>query len=134
MALDARYREEFLTGYLECLLWQSTDPESGDSLESLGYTLADVSAEDRATVEAEVADFLDGLAGEILALLDARPEYTPDMAGHDYCLSRNRHGAGYWDRGLGPLGDRLHEIAKPYGPQSLAPATEDHSGGLQLVS
>ena len=30
---------------------------------------------------------------------------------HDYWLTRNRHGAGFWDRGLGDLGDRLTELA-----------------------
>lgn len=37
------------------------------------------------------------------------------QAGHDFWLTRNRHGAGYWDRGLGNLGKRLTESAHGYG-------------------
>ena len=35
--------------------------------------------------------------------------------GHDLYLTRERHGAGYWDRGLGELGDYLTDIAHAYG-------------------
>lgn len=44
---------------------------------------------------------------------------TPDMLGHDYCLTRNRHGAGFWDRGLGELGDYLSTTARDDGESSL---------------
>jgi hypothetical protein len=30
-----------------------------------------------------------------------------EQAGIDFWLTRNRHGAGYWDRGLGITGDKL---------------------------
>jgi hypothetical protein len=36
-------------------------------------------------------------------------------AGHDFWLTRRGHGTGFWDRGLGKLGDRLSEAAKVYG-------------------
>lgn len=36
-------------------------------------------------------------------------------AGHDLWLTRSGHGTGFWDRGLGELGDRLTEAAKSYG-------------------
>jgi hypothetical protein len=36
-------------------------------------------------------------------------------AGHDFALTRNGHGAGFWDRGLGDAGDRLTNASKPYG-------------------
>lgn len=34
--------------------------------------------------------------------------------GHDFWLTRNNHGAGFWDRGLGELGDKLTEIAQGF--------------------
>ena len=34
-------------------------------------------------------------------------DYTYSSAGHDYWLTRNGHGAGYWDRDLGEVGDKL---------------------------
>ena len=33
--------------------------------------------------------------------------YTYVDAGHDYWLTRNGHGTGYWDRDLGEIGDQL---------------------------
>lgn len=38
-----------------------------------------------------------------------------EMAGHDFWLTREEHGAGFWDRNLGELGDRLTEASKEYG-------------------
>jgi hypothetical protein len=37
------------------------------------------------------------------------------QAGHDFILTANGHGAGFWDRGLGARGDRLTDNCKPYG-------------------
>lgn len=41
------------------------------------------------------------------------------QVGHDFSLTRNGHGAGFWDRYYkGPfeaLGDKLSDIARPYG-------------------
>lgn len=43
------------------------------------------------------------------------PWYGPDQAGHDFWLTRNRHGAGFWDRGLGELGSKLTDAAHDCG-------------------
>lgn len=37
------------------------------------------------------------------------------QSGQDFALSRNGHGAGFFDRGLGDKGTRLQEAAKVYG-------------------
>ena len=34
-------------------------------------------------------------------------DYDYGAAGHDYWLTRNGHGAGFWDRDLGKVGDEL---------------------------
>ncbi|WP_156096594.1 hypothetical protein [Amycolatopsis jejuensis] len=39
--------------------------------------------------------------------------------GHDFALSRAGHGTGFWDRGLGDVGDRLHRAAKVYSGDGL---------------
>lgn len=57
--------------------------------------------------------------------------------GHDFSLTRNGHGAGFWDRGLGDLGDWLTRCAQSFGNSSLygsiildpAYATPDADGG-----
>jgi hypothetical protein len=47
--------------------------------------------------------------------------------GTDFVLTRNHHGAGFWDRGLGDLGDRLTEWAQTFGDQT-ATVTVDADG------
>lgn len=38
--------------------------------------------------------------------------YEEVQAGRDYWFSRNGHGVGFWDRGLGDLGDALHKACR----------------------
>jgi hypothetical protein len=45
--------------------------------------------------------------------------YTPRQAGIDYWLTRNGHGAGFWDRDLGDVGDRLTAAAEADGMVDL---------------
>jgi hypothetical protein len=37
-----------------------------------------------------------------------------DYMGHDFWLTRNGHGAGFWDRQLGELGQQLTDASKAY--------------------
>lgn len=60
------------------------------------------------------------------AALLARAKYpqkdSTDMAraGNDFWMTRNRHGAGFWDGGLpDDLGNALTKAAKTYGEMSL---------------
>jgi len=39
----------------------------------------------------------------------------PGQGGHDFWLTRNGHGAGFWDRGAGDVGDRLTVAAHAWG-------------------
>ncbi len=36
-------------------------------------------------------------------------------AGHDFWLTRCGHGVGFWDRGMGPLGDTLSDVCRKWG-------------------
>lgn len=49
------------------------------------------------------------------AACDALDAMDPARAGHDFYLTRNGHGAGFWDRGLGAAGDMLSEACRPHG-------------------
>jgi hypothetical protein len=48
------------------------------------------------------------------------------QAGHDFWLTRNGHGAGFWDRGLGEIGGMLTDAAKAFG--DVCVTTEQASG------
>lgn len=92
--------------YLACLAWSSTDHE--------GEPLDDFQFSHNAELEAEkeVSDFLELLEREGI---NWRGEMTDEQFGHDFALTRNGHGAGFWDRGLGELGDTLTKWAQTYG-------------------
>lgn len=104
--------ESFLRGYLTCAFWSSTD-DAGEPLDRQYDTLnlAHSALEEAKRV---CADFQANNA----ALLAQYP-LGEEHAGHDFWLTRNRHGAGFWDRGLGHLGDELTKQAHAYGECSL---------------
>lgn len=103
-----------VSAYVACALWSSTD----DSDDSGGNPLDDEHDEsdvdDAAWLSAvrDCADFIDA-QGDDLESLDN------EQVGHDFWLTRNGHGAGFWDRGLGAKGDRLSKACEPYGSVDL---------------
>jgi len=98
-----------LNHYLACALWASND-DQGEPLDSL-YGVGDIDLASVTAAIAEIEAFLFKCA--FLGLdLDALDE---EQIGHDLWLTRNHHGAGFWDRGLGDLGDKLTEIAHSLG-------------------
>ena len=50
---------------------------------------------------------------------DATNPFTVSTRGLRVRLTRNGHGAGFWDRGLGALGERLTRAAKSHGSVDL---------------
>lgn len=100
----------FFDAYLTTALWSTTD-DDGNPLDD-SFDVSDISDDTKTRLAEDVLDFLTANADD-LAQLD------PGAAGHDFWLSRNGHGTGFWDRGLGDLGDRLHAAAKVYGSVDL---------------
>ena len=106
-----------LTAYLECALWSSTnygpDGDIGDSFYSEGFEPDDIAPESVKAARSELADFLQDCADSGLSTDE---DATDEMMGHDFWLTRNGHGAGFWDRGYpGTDGDTLTALCKPYG-------------------
>lgn len=131
--ITAEDRETFIRGYVECALWSESigedfakqwvrdhpnesEPAPDVSLESFGFTADDITAEALDSIEWDCNEFISGAIRDVLAYTRER-SYRD--AGHDFWLTRNGHGAGFWDRGLGELGDRLTAEAKPYSEANL---------------
>lgn len=108
---------------LECLAWSTPDYENplGECLDAYGFEWSERSREEmRALVDGFIeanSDDLDGLDYE--------------QIGHDFILTANRHGAGFWDRGLGERGERLTEMAHPYGEISAYANIENETLELE---
>lgn len=101
--------DPFVRSYVNCALWSSIDDE-GEPLDTDtdGHDLPSVTLEkmkadcDAFRVEAGIADLL-AHAGD------------DSQNGHDFWLTRNRHGAGFWDRGYGKVGRKLTDAAHAWG-------------------
>jgi hypothetical protein len=106
-------RNVFAQAYIDCALWSSLaydpdNPGSDASFESCGYDASSLAPEALREMESDCRAFEE----ENYALLR---DLDPAQSGHDFWLTRNRHGAGFWDRGLGVVGDKLTAAAHAYG-------------------
>jgi hypothetical protein len=97
-----------LKHYLICALWSSHD-DDGEPLDSV-YSIDDISAQAVKQMENDVSDFIESNE----ALLSESGQ-SDEQIGHDFWLTRNGHGVGFWDRGLGTIGDALSKASKSYG-------------------
>ena len=88
MPTPAYMFDNFFHAYLSCALWSSID-DDGEPLDGL-FTIDDISEESlnqmRRDCEAFFVDY-----GHLF-------RHAEERAGHDFWLTRNRHGAGFWDR------------------------------------
>lgn len=109
---------QFTLGYIEAALWCGIVHEEDSGTEERNYDIDDISAK---ALHEMIEDCTDFQAANRTDLIAARSTAnTPAQQGHDFYLTRNRHGAGFWDRGLGEVGDRLAKAAHAYGDSSLA--------------
>ncbi len=91
-------KQTILTHYLFAALWTA-------ELDS-----RDIDEIALASKENAIKD-IDSFVEKAGTLLDGMNE---EQVGHDFWLTRNGHGAGFWDRGLGEVGKKLTEICKEF--------------------
>lgn len=117
--------DEFTRAYIACALWSSNDEsnESGGEPLDANYDIDDLAPETLKTIEEDCQNFQNTykcLLEEAYRLYFSPGGYAPaEQAGHDFWLTRNGHGAGFWDRGLGDVGDKLSEAARLEGSRDL---------------
>lgn len=110
MEATERAQEEFIEraegAYAECAEWCDSEYLNEETKD---WTLTD---EGIARLVADVRPF-------ILDNWEDCSQMEAEQVGHDFWLTRCRHGAGFWDHGLGELGDRLTKVAQSYGEDWL---------------
>lgn len=94
--------------YAIAALWSSTD-DAGEPLDAQ-YTADDMAPESLEKMTADCEAFL-LRAGDLIKASGLDHE----QIGHDFWLTRNNHGTGFWDRGLGDVGDQLTALCKSFG-------------------
>lgn len=122
-AKQFRALDTFTQGYVEAMFFTSSGTPDDESLEDA--TFAELAPETLAQIIADCADFQ---ASNTTDLEDCyavdTTAYDAEHAGHDFWLTRNHHGAGFWDRGL-YHGDKLTKIAHAYGSRDLYRGDDD---------
>jgi hypothetical protein len=118
---------DFTAAYVECALWSSVGDGEEDAI-TREHGLSDIAPETLALMRSDCAAFL-FRAEEVLAAVDGvsleqgnpyAGECSHRRAGHDFWLTRNGHGAGFWDGDWPePYATQLDTIARLFRPVDL---------------
>lgn len=111
------YFESFVRGYLKCALWSSHDEtDDGEPLDT-HHDEDDIHPDTLMRMRQECEDFITAAGG----LLEGS---IASQAGHDFWLTRNGHGTGFWDRAPDAYpndveGKELTSLAHSFGERDL---------------
>ncbi|SRR6266550_1146825 len=111
----------FLRSYIETALWSSTDDE-GVPLDSAKYADAKLADETLEQMSKDCEQFQTEYAKLARDLDDSvLRSFPPDsQIPHDFWLTRNHHGAGFWDGDYPKaIGQALTELAHSFGECDL---------------
>ncbi len=119
---DEQFLREFTDSYIRTGLWADLYDaryERADYPHDALNAGSEITAASRAEIDADCADFTAGAAEALGAA--GRAGLDPRRCGGDFWLTRNRHGAGFWDGGYPePTATLLTELARPYGSAAFA--------------
>ena len=113
MQLTGTIKDAVTNAYIGCALWTDTDDCDQPSSET---PVAEAAARE---ARQQCTDFLAECNAHGLLDQYAATGRTWDSFGNDFWLTRNGHGAGFWDRGMGDLGNRLSEVARSFGEANV---------------
>lgn len=114
--------DSFTRAYIEAALWSSTTDD--DTPMDRDYSASDISAETLAKIIADCAAFQSANAEVILSEYRTHADCVDNtvdaLAGHDFWLTRNGHGAGFWDGDwIEPIATQLTDASKRMGEVNL---------------
>lgn len=122
--------DAFVNAYVACAFWSTHGPDEGpyacENLDDL-FSDTDLAPECAKAMRADCVDFIEAQKSDLEAYAERMrcEQWSGESrAGHDFWLNRNGHGAGFWDRGLGALGERLSQASKVYGSCDLYPGDD----------
>jgi hypothetical protein len=104
------YTDEAIRQAAITLQWQASDAtEVGN-----GYPIGESGDEYTDEIIAKVPYLTEAVTAFIADNWQDVSGLDASQTGHDFILTANGHGCGFWDRGLGELGDRLTEATRGY--------------------
>ena len=95
---------EFVDSYIKCALWSSVD-DNEEPMDK-NFCRDDLAPETLRQIMSDCSDFVDDC--------EFRIDLDSGQAGHDFWLTRNGHGAGFWDGDWGADGIVLTEYCKKF--------------------
>ena len=114
--------DEFTLAYITCALWSTSDgsDEGGGVPLDDNFCVHDLHPDALAVIAEDCRLFQKENEEDIVSAICIRKNhYNLAMAGHDFWLTRNGHGVGFWDRGIGDEGDRLSAASVAFGEALL---------------
>ena len=127
MAFTKEEIDSFVFGYKRAIIFTDADhsvtvgqfnddPDIEFSEGSFPHdvTIDDFSEDSLLAIHNECEDFINSNQ-DLIREAVSRPGYSFESAGHDFWLTRNGHGAGFWDRyelSADDLGDKLSKACR----------------------
>ena len=108
--------DAFTQAYITAALWSSRDDDDRSLVDQ--YGVSDIHTETLEKIVRDCQRFRTQCA-ELLEQAEDQHGLTEQQAGHEFWLTRNRHGVGFWDRKMGRLGDALTQAAHSFGECDL---------------
>ncbi len=113
---DKLHRDSFIKAFFACALWatnDNADPSGGEPLEN-NFSESDFDPMTKAKLTIDCQLFMDAQSVNIT-------DHPAEDAGHDFFLSRNGHGAGFFEHehGTKEQGNALQEAARSFGEASI---------------
>ncbi|GAB3175998.1 hypothetical protein GCM10027059_50190 [Myceligenerans halotolerans] len=119
--------DQAVWAYTNAALW--TDGDVVERRSGGGsWSPDDIDPANRAALTHELRTFLTLHRDQISRAREVAGDYDAAQIGHDLWLTRNGHGTGFWDRGLGSAGDALSDAVR--GHESHLSVSD---GGLLVI-
>jgi hypothetical protein len=113
--------EDFVRGYLVAMLWSTNGDDDAEGMgagEPLDddHGIEDFAPEALASSREDCRKFYDANRADFMDPLEDAQCSAEEYAGHNFLLTRNGHGCGFWDgRYEKEAGERLSEAARKFG-------------------
>jgi hypothetical protein len=120
------HMNKFMHGYVEGMLATNTDDNSVPFDRT--YSVEDIEHKSLMDMLEDCKEFESVNESDLDSAEEAGvSEYKLGLL---FCYSRNRHGTGFWDEGLGDIGTKLHDAAKKFGEYNLILGGDDKIYGM----
>lgn len=119
--------DEFTEAYFETALWSSTDDE-GEPLDN-NFDIGDLDLDTKNRMFRDADDF-QTRNEELLSDAYINDGASEADAGHNFWLTRNGHGAGFWDGDYPETGDELSAASEKFGEFNLYVGDDEQIYGM----